>query len=214
MIAIIDYGVGNLFSLKSSFDAIHAPTVVTGDPDTIRRATGVILPGVGAFADAAQHLHTSGLGQVVVDVAAQGKPVMGICLGMQLLFEKSFEYGMYAGLGLLKGEVRPIGERIPQELKIPHMGWNALQLVRSENPLLRYTQPGEYVYFVHSYAAEGCEDSLIATAEYGVPLTAAVARGNVYGCQFHPEKSGPVGLRILQAFCEIGGAACENPSGH
>ena len=201
MVAIIDYGVGNLFSLRSSFAAIGAEAVVTSDPETIRRADRVILPGVGAFGDAADKLRETGLDKVVQEEAARGKPLMGICLGMQLLFERSVEYGEHKGLGLLKGEIRPIAERIPADLKIPQMGWNALKIVR-ESPLFKYTKDGEYVYFVHSYSAVDCEDSLLASTEYGADLTACVGKGNVFGCQFHPEKSGETGLRMLKAFCE------------
>ena len=201
MVAIIDYGVGNLFSLRSSFAAIGAEAEVTSDPETIRRADRVILPGVGAFGDAADKLRETGLDKVVQEEAARGKPLMGICLGMQLLFERSVEYGEHKGLGLLKGEIRPIAERIPADLKIPQMGWNALKIVR-ESQLFKYTKDGEYVYFVHSYSAVDCEDSLLASTEYGADLTACVGKGNVFGCQFHPEKSGETGLRMLKAFCE------------
>ena len=204
MIAVLDYGVGNLFSLKSSFGVIGAEAVVTADPAVIRKADRLILPGVGAFADAAEKLRRSGLDRVLTEEAAQGKPLMGICLGMQLLFERSFEYGEHEGLGLLKGEIRPIAEQIPQGLKIPQMGWNALRIVR-QSPLLKYTREGEYVYFVHSYSAVGCGESLLAVTEYGADLTACVGKDNVYGCQFHPEKSGEVGLRMLKAFCETEG---------
>ena len=201
MVAIIDYGVGNLFSLRSSFAAIGAEAEVTSDPETIRRADHVILPGVGAFGDAADKLRETGLDKVVQEETARGKPLMGICLGMQLLFERSVEYGEHKGLGLLKGEIRPIAERIPADLKIPQIGWNALKIVR-ESPLFKYTKDGEYVYFVHSYSAVDCEDSLLASTEYGADLTACVGKGNVFGCQFHPEKSGETGLRMLKAFCE------------
>ena len=201
MVAIIDYGVGNLFSLRSSFAAIGAEAEVTSDPGTIRRADRVILPGVGAFGDAADKLRETGLDRVVREEAARGKPLMGICLGMQLLFERSVEYGEHKGLGLLKGEIRPIAERIPADLKIPQMGWNALKIVR-ESPLFKYTKDGEYVYFVHSYSAVHCEESLLASTEYGADLTACVGKDNVFGCQFHPEKSGETGLRMLKAFCE------------
>ena len=202
MIAIVDYGVGNLFSLCSSFSAVGADAVVTADPDVIRRADKIILPGVGAFGDAAEKLRQSGLGEVVIEEARRGKPLMGICLGMQLLFEKSYEYGEYEGLALLKGEIRPIAEVIDPALKIPHIGWNALTF-HKESPLFRYLNDGDCVYFVHSYYATSCEDSLIATAEYSSHLTAAVGKGNIYGCQFHPEKSGSVGLKILKAFLEL-----------
>ena len=206
MIAILDYGVGNLFSLKSSFSVIGAEAVVTADPAVIRKADRLILPGVGAFADAAEKLRRSGLDRVLKEEAAQGKPLMGICLGMQLLFERSFEYGEHEGLGLLKGEIRPIAEQIPQGLKIPQMGWNGL-IIKRGSPLLRYTREGDFVYFVHSYSAVGCDDSLLAVTEYGAELTACVGKGNVFGCQFHPEKSGNVGLNILRAFCETEAAA-------
>jgi len=201
MIAIIDYGVGNLFSLQSSFRKIGADVLVTADPETIHRADKLILPGVGAFADAAAKLRESGLAQLVKELAEAGKPIMGICLGMQLLFEKSYEYGEHAGLGLLSGSVRPIADVIPGDLKIPHIGWNALHF-KKESSLLRYINQGDCVYFVHSFYAANCEDSVIATAEYGCELTAAVQKGNIMGCQFHPEKSGSVGLNILRAFCE------------
>ena len=201
MIAIIDYGVGNLFSLRSSLNKIGADTVVTADPAVIAKADKLILPGVGAFADAAKKLRDSGLDQVIKAEAAAGKPIMGICLGMQMLFEKSYEYGEHEGLGLLKGSVIPMEGSIPANLKIPHIGWNALKFEK-DSKLFKYIKEGDCVYFVHSFYASGCEDSLIATAEYGKYLTAAVARDNVMGCQFHPEKSGDVGLNILRAFCE------------
>ena len=201
MIAVIDYGVGNLFSLCSSLRFIGAESCVSADPETLRRADRLILPGVGAFGDAAEKLRRSGLDRVVLEEAARGKPVFGICLGMQLLFEKSFEYGEHAGLGLLKGQVVGMEGRLPPELKIPHIGWNALHLTRP-SPLLSRVCEGDCVYFVHSFDAENCAESLIATAEYGRELAAAVQQGNVMGCQFHPEKSGRVGLNILRAFCE------------
>ena len=201
MIAIIDYGVGNLFSLCSSLQRIGADAVVTDDPEVIRRADKLILPGVGAFADAAEKLRVSGLGTLVKEQAAAGKEIMGICLGMQMLFEKSYEFGEHEGLGLLKGSVVPMEGKIPQELKIPHIGWNALHFCK-DSKLLRYIREGDCVYFVHSFYAQDCEDSLVATAEYGRELTAAVQKGNIMGCQFHPEKSGQVGLEILRAFCE------------
>ncbi|MBR2043441.1 MAG: imidazole glycerol phosphate synthase subunit HisH [Clostridia bacterium] len=203
MIAIIDYGVGNLFSLCSSFRSIGADITVTGDIDEIRRADKLVLPGVGAFRDAAAKLKEKGLDKVIVEEAAHGKPLLGICLGMQMLFEKSFEYGEYNGLGLLKGQVIGMDGTIPQSLKIPHIGWNALHFTKS-NPLFKYINEGDCVYFVHSFYAYGCEASLIATAEYGKEITAAVAKDNIFGCQFHPEKSGEVGLKILKAFCEFG----------
>jgi len=200
MIAVIDYGVGNLFSLQSSLAAIGQEAVVTGEAAVIHDADKVILPGVGAFRDAIAKLRESGMDAVVRAEAAAGKPLMGVCLGMQLLFEKSYEYGEYEGLGLLRGSVRSIAEVIPPELKIPHIGWNGLHLT-APSPIFRYVKEGECVYFVHSFAAFDT-DAVIATAEYGVPLTAAVGKDNIYGCQFHPEKSGRVGLSILRAFCE------------
>ena len=203
MIAIIDYGVGNLFSLSSSLRSIGAEAVVTPDPDTFRRSDRIILPGVGAFADAAEKLRATGLDQVLLEEVACGKPVMGICLGMQMLFEESHEYGVHKGLGLIPGRVIPMAGYIPAELKVPHIGWNPLILKGDKHPLLRYVEEGDCVYFVHSYFATDCTEAVIATAEYGRELTAAVARGNVMGCQFHPEKSGKVGLSILKAFCEI-----------
>lgn len=201
MIAVIDYGVGNLFSLCSSLARIGADAVVTADPEVLRKADKLILPGVGAFADAAKKLRESGLDAVVIEQANAGKEIMGICLGMQLLFEKSYEFGEHQGLGLLKGSVIPMENTIPAELKIPHIGWNALHFTK-ESKLLRYIREEDCVYFVHSYYAVDCQDSVVATAEYGKELTAAVQKGNVMGCQFHPEKSGTVGLNILRAFCE------------
>ncbi len=201
MIAIIDYGVGNLFSLQSSFAAIGQEAAVTADPAALRAADKLLLPGVGAFRDAREKLRAGGLDELVREEAGRGKPLLGICLGMQLLFEKSYEYGEYEGLGLLRGAVRPIADVIPAGYKIPHIGWNALHLTKP-CPLFGRIREGDFVYFVHSYYAADCNDSLAATTEYGAPLTAAVAKGNVYGCQFHPEKSGGVGLNILRAFCE------------
>lgn len=202
MIAIIDYGVGNLFSLRSSFAAIGADAVATADPAVIQAADRIILPGVGAFGDAAQKLKDSGMAELVVREAERGKPILGICLGMQLLLEKSYEYGEHAGLGLIPGAVKPIADVVPKDYKIPHIGWNALHLTDPACPIFKYTKNGDCVYFVHSFYANDCAPAVIATAEYGAPLTAAVAHKNVYGCQFHPEKSGAVGLNILRAFCE------------
>lgn len=206
MTAIIDYGVGNLFSLRSSFAAIGEDAEVTADPERIRSADRVILPGVGAFEDAARKLRESGLDEVVREEAAKGKPLLGICLGMQMLFERSYEYGEHPGLGLLKGVIRPMAGRIPENLKIPQMGWNNLK-IKKESPLLKYTHEGDYVYFVHSFSAVECEESLLATVEYGEEITACVGKDNVFGCQFHPEKSSNTGLQILRAFCETEGIA-------
>lgn len=203
MIAIADYGVGNLFSLKSSFEYIGKKTIVTSDKGQIKSADRIILPGVGAFGDAAEKLSESGLGELIIEEAQKGKPIMGICLGMQLLFDKSYEYGEHKGLGLIKGEIRPIAEVVPRKYKIPHIGWNKLHFTKEKSRLFRYINEGDYVYFVHSYYGTGCKDSLLATTEYGAELTAAVGKKNVFGCQFHPEKSGDTGLKILKAFTEI-----------
>ena len=204
MIAIVDYGVGNLFSLTSSLRAIGAEVAVTGEAEVLRGADKLILPGVGAFGDAAALLQKSGLGQVVVEEARRGKPLLGICLGMQLLFQRSFEYGEHAGLGLIPGNVVSVAEAVPAGYKVPHIGWNALHFPkdRPKSRLFRYVEEGQCVYFVHSYYAANCAPYVTATAQYGPELTAAVERGTVYGVQFHPEKSGDVGLAILRAFCE------------
>ena len=207
MIAIVDYGVGNLFSLKSSLAAIGTEVVVTKDAALLRSAHKLILPGVGAFEDAARKLRECGLDTVIKEEAAKGKPILGICLGMQLLFEKSYEFGEHQGLGLIPGSVVPMAGFIPDQLKIPHIGWNALRIKKS-SPLFRYISEGDCVYFVHSYFAAHCEDSVIADTEYGQWLTAAVQNNNVFGCQFHPEKSGSVGLNILRAFAELEESPC------
>lgn len=201
MIAVIDYGVGNLFSLSSSLKSIGADVKVTSDIGEVKKADKIILPGVGAFADAAAKLRAGGMDAVLKEEAEKGKDIMGICLGMQMLFEKSYEYGEYDGLGLLKGKVVAMEGRIPENLKIPHIGWNALHFTK-QSGLFRYIKENDCVYFVHSYFADECRESVIATAEYGIELTAAVEYKNVKGCQFHPEKSGKVGLSILKAFCE------------
>ena len=203
MIAIVDYGVGNLYSLHSSFKCIGADVKVTSDENEIRSADKILLPGVGAFEDAAKKLRASGLDKVICDEVKNGKPLLGICLGMQMLFERSFEFGEHEGLGLISGSIRPIADVIPKNLKIPHIGWNALNFSGEKNEIFKYINEGDFVYFVHSYYGADCEESVIATSEYGAPLTAALARGNVYGMQFHPEKSGEVGLKILKAFCEL-----------
>lgn len=203
MIAIVDYGVGNLFSVKRSFDAIGAETVVTSDEKVIRAADRILLPGVGAFEDAANKLRESGLDKVITEEVKKGKPLLGICLGMQLLFEKSYEFGCHRGLSLIPGEIRPIADTIKGDLKIPHIGWNALSVKDKTNPLLKYVNDGDCVYFVHSYYAVTDKKYILADTEYSAPITAAASCGNVYGCQFHPEKSGKVGLNILKAFCEV-----------
>ena len=204
MIGVIDYGVGNLFSLCSSLKAVGAESFVSGDAAELAKADKLILPGVGAFADAAEKLHSTGLDLFVCEQAQKGVPLLGICLGMQLLFEESYEYGQHSGLGLLKGTVVPMEGKLPQTLKIPHMGWNGLHITNPESRLFDAVQEGDFVYFVHSFFAQGCDDSLAATTEYGIPITAAVEKGNVFGCQFHPEKSGRVGLNILSSFVRKG----------
>ena len=202
MIAIIDYGVGNLFSLVCSFKSIGVEAVVTNRTEEIEAADKLILPGVGAFGDARRKLAESGMDRVILEQAKKGKPILGICLGMQLLFEQGNEYGVHQGLGLLPGEVVSMEGVLPAQYKIPHIGWNQL-IFKKESPLFRYIQDGDYVYFVHSYFVKDCESSLLATTEYGAELTAAVAKDNIYGCQFHPEKSGGVGLDILRGFAEL-----------
>lgn len=202
MIRIIDYGVGNLFSLRSSLRAIGIDADYTGNPAEIRKADKLILPGVGAFRDAREALRSTGLDRVVQEEAGNGKPLMGICLGMQMLFDRSYEYGEYEGLGLIPGEIVPMEGRIPKDLPIPHIGWNELML-KQPSPLMKNTANGDYVYFVHSYYAETPAEYVIATTDYGVEMTAAIQKDNVYGCQFHPEKSSEVGLSILKAFCEL-----------
>ena len=203
MIGIIDYGVGNLFSLRSSLNQLGIESVITSQQEVLRQCSHIILPGVGAFGDAAQKLRTSGLDRFVCEQAALGKPLLGICLGMQLLFEKSYEYGEHTGLGLIKGEVVGMQGKLPENLRIPHIGWNALTM-RKECPILKYTKEGDFVYFVHSFYVDGSNESAAATAEYGIHVCATVAKDNVFGCQFHPEKSGDVGLAILKAFSEVG----------
>ena len=225
MIGIINYGLGNLFSLRSSFEAIGEEVIVTGDPKEIHACDRLILPGVGAFRDAANLLSDTGLDDVIKQEAASGKYIMGICLGMQLLLDKSYEYGEWTGLGLIPGAIRPIREALAAEdarrfsaeegttdththadsvsgLLIPQIGWNALTLYH-DHPLFADTREGDCVYFVHSYYADTEPEYVIASTEYGTEITAAVAKGNVLGCQFHPEKSGPVGLKILKRFCSL-----------
>ena len=205
MIAIIDYGVGNLFSLSSSFKSIGADTIVTGDPEIIKTAEKLILPGVGAFSDAAEKLKQSGLDKVIIEETTKGKPLLGICLGMQMLFEKSFEYGEHKGLGLIPGSVVLMKSVIPPELKVPHIGWNGLIFPENKpkSRLFKYLNDGDHMYFVHSFYATDCEDFVSSKTEYGALLTASAENKNVYGVQFHPEKSGEKGLSILKAFCEL-----------
>ena len=202
MIAVIDYGVGNLFSLISSLNSVGADAVVTSCAETIKSADKILLPGVGAFEDAIKKLTDSGLREIICDEVKSGKKIFGICLGMQMLFERSYEYGNHSGLGLLRGSVVPMSGKIPAELKIPHIGWNSLKFSENKSKIFKYLNDGDFVYFVHSFYGADCEESVIATTDYGAMLTAAVGKNNVYGCQFHPEKSGEVGLNILKAFCE------------
>ena len=203
MIAIVDYGVGNLFSLQSSLKAVGGDPVVSGDPEVLLKADKILLPGVGAFGDAAEKLRSTGLHQVVLEQAKKGTPLLGICLGMQLLFDKSYEYGEHQGLGLIPGTVAPIEGKIPEDYKIPHIGWNGLEFSDPRSPLFADLNPGDHVYFVHSFAAVDCAPYVSARTEYGAMLTAAAEKDNVFGCQFHPEKSGAVGLKILNAFCKL-----------
>ncbi len=205
MIAIIDYGVGNLFSLKSSLNCIGADVVVTGDAEVISSCDKIILPGVGAFEDAAAKLRESGLDEVVKNEVKKGKNLLGICLGMQMLFDESYEYGVHKGLGLIKGKIKPLSEKLSSDYKIPHIGWNSLKFPenREKSKLYKYVNEGDFVYFVHSYYGAECEEYVSATSEYGIDVTASVENANVYGTQFHPEKSGEVGLAILKAFCEL-----------
>ena len=203
MIAIVDYGVGNLFSLKCSFAAVGAEAEVTGDEQKILNASRVVLPGVGAFRDARSKLAAAGLDGAMRALAQRGTPLLGICLGMQLLFDSSDEFGHWEGLGLIRGRVTAMADRLPPGLKVPQIGWNGLEITRPEHPLMRNTRDGDCVYFVHSYSAVDCGDAILARTEYGIPVTAAVAQGSVMGCQFHPEKSGSVGLDILRAFLTI-----------
>ncbi|WP_177505354.1 imidazole glycerol phosphate synthase subunit HisH [Anaerosinus sp.] len=197
MIAIIDYGRGNLFSVEKAFVKLGADAIVTNDIEKIRRADKVVLPGVGAFGDCMETLKKAGLIPVIQEAAASGKPFLGICLGLQLLFERSEESPGVAGLGIFKGAIRQI---VAPNLKVPHMGWNSLSL-RNATPLLKGLPENPYVYFVHSFHAVPEDASIItAVTEYGSELTAAVGRGNVQAMQFHPEKSSSVGLKILESF--------------
>ena len=207
MVAIIDYGVGNLFSLKSSLSFINVDAVVTADPEVIKKASHIILPGVGAFPDAAAKLRATGLVDFIKEEVAGGKPLLGICLGMQMLCSRSYEYGICDGLDFVPGEVVDMTPELPEGLKVPHIGWNALKFKGKKSGLYKYVNEGDCVYFVHSFYAKADADCITATTEYGIELTASIENGHVYGTQFHPEKSGKVGLNILRAFCEIGGKA-------
>lgn len=202
MIAVIDYGVGNLFSLTASLKYLGADVKVTGNPADLEDAGQIILPGVGAFSDARQKLEESGLVDVIYRQVEKGKPMLGICLGMQLLFETSYEYGNHKGLGLVAGDIVSIEKDLTTPLKVPHIGWNQLKIL-VDDPLFKYIKNGEYVYYVHSYYGKNCEKDTIAVSEYDVSITGAVRHGNVYGTQFHPEKSGAAGMNILRAFKEM-----------
>ena len=216
MIGIVDYGVGNLYSLTCALRALNVEVTVSREPETLQKADSLILPGVGAFAGAMEKLKASGLDQVVTEQAKAGVPLLGICLGMQLLFSESLEFGRHSGLNLLPGQVVPMAPRLPQGLKTPHMGWNRLHLEKQDSRLLAASREGDFVYFVHSYYAQGCGAALAATTDYGIPITAAVEQDNLFGCQFHPEKSGPAGLRILSSFGRLTERkmACDSLSCH
>lgn len=205
MIAIIDYGVGNIFSLYNAFAHIGAEVKLTDDPEEIRNADKIVLPGVGAFAAAMEKLKKTGMADLVTEEVKKGKPLLGICLGMQLLFERSFEYGEHTGLGLIKGDIVPMEGVVPAHCKIPHIGWNKLLFPeeKERNPLFADLDENSFVYFVHSYFGSNCDESVIATVEYGAELTAAVAKDQIFGVQFHPEKSGETGMKILLAFCRV-----------
>lgn len=202
MIAIIDYGVGNLFSLSSSLTYLGLAHKITNNPAELAAADRLILPGVGAFGDAAAKLAQGGRADEIKRMAKDGKPLLGICLGMQLLFDKSYEFGEHKGLGLISGTVEALKDDLPCGLKVPHIGWNSLRL-KPDEPLFKYCRQGDYVYFVHSFWAKNCAADIVAVADYGIPVTAAVRRGNVVGMQFHPEKSGQVGLSLLKAWAEL-----------
>ena len=203
MIAIINYGVGNLFSLTGSLRPLGIDAVVTSDAETIRKDDRIILPGVGAFADAKQKLADTGLIPVLDEEVKKGKPLLGICLGMQMLFEKSYEYGEHEGLGYIKGAVKPLSEDIRRDLKVPQIGWNKLIIKDKNNPMLKYTGENAYVYYVHSFYATDCDESLVAYSEYDVNVPGLVCKNNIFGAQFHPEKSGQTGLEMLKAFNEV-----------
>ena len=202
MLAIVDYGVGNLYSLASSLKCIGAEHVIASQPEQLRSASHIILPGVGAFADAAWKLRQSGMRDALLEEVRKGKPLLGICLGMQMLFEKSYEYGEHEGLGLIPGQVCPLSEDIAAGLKVPHIGWNRLDIVR-DDPLFKHFKNGRHVYYVHSFYAKNCAEFTLAASDYSIPVTGVVRKGNVYGAQFHPEKSGEAGLNLLRAFAEM-----------
>lgn len=206
MIGIVDYGVGNLFSLASSLNSIGGEYVITNNAEELLNCSSIILPGVGAFGDAANKLRAANLDIVLKEAAKRGTPLLGICLGMQLLFEESCEFGKHAGLGLIKGGIISLQDAFTAtgtQLKVPHMGWNTLVFAKLTCQLLKYVHEGDAVYYVHSYYAANCEENTAAYSEYGVNIPGVVHAGNVYGTQFHPEKSGDVGLSILKAFLEV-----------
>ena len=207
MIAIIDYGVGNLFSLTRSLEYIGEKSVVTRDLSILESADHIILPGVGAFGDAVEKLAQLELIAPIQQLAASGKPFLGICLGMQLLFETSEEFGNHQGLGLIPGKIVSMTEAFQKQdidLKVPQIGWNQLEVLQADCPLVQEVQQGDYVYYVHSLYASDCQEALVAVSDYGVKVPGIVQKGNVMGTQFHPEKSGDVGLKILKAFAEVG----------
>ncbi|WP_136607646.1 imidazole glycerol phosphate synthase subunit HisH [Paenibacillus dokdonensis] len=199
-IAIVDYGMGNLHSVSKAVERLGVEALVTGDRAEIMKADGIILPGVGAFGDAMEHLRESGLGDVMKEAAAAKRPLLGICLGMQLLFGSSEEHGQHDGLGILPGKVIRFADG---DYKVPHMGWNRLEFLQKDNPLLAGLAEG-HVYFVHSYhVLPEVKSDLIAVTDYGQPITAIVGRGSVYGMQFHPEKSGELGMELLGQFLKL-----------
>ena len=202
MIAIINYGVGNLYSISHSLSFLGIENEVTREERAVLGADKLILPGVGAFGDARKKLADTGMDRLLLKKAAEGTPILGICLGMQLLFDRSYEYGEHEGLGLIPGEICPLRADIPQNLKVPHIGWNALRFARP-CPLTKYIREGDSVYYVHSFYAKRAGEAVKAVSEYGVEVPGLVQSGRVFGAQFHPEKSGPVGLNILKAFGEV-----------
>lgn len=203
MIAIVDYGVGNVFSLQCSLRELGVDSMLTKDPALLSQADGIILPGVGAFGDAMERLRSNQLDQLLIDLAHQQKPLLGICLGMQLLYDKSLEHGTHNGLGLIAGTITGFGEVFQHTTdKVPHMGWNQLHL-NKKSPLLSHTNEGDAVYFVHSYYAAVSPNTIASTTYGNVCFTSAVQSGSVYGTQFHPEKSGRLGLFILGAFVAL-----------
>ena len=203
MLAIIDYGVGNLFSLCGALAHMGIENTVTSDPADLEKAERIILPGVGAFGDSINQFRAHGLQDTLDRQVRLGKPLLGICVGMQLLFEKSYEFGTHEGLGYLNGSIDSLSDDIPAHYKVPHIGWNSLQFCKPDDPLLKYLRAGEYVYYVHSFYAKGCESSVVAGSDYSVFVPGIVRAGNVCGTQFHPEKSGETGQRLLKAFCEL-----------